>query len=336
MKRRIWFGFSLVTMLALFFALQHIVSWRAQSVLDYRRPPVTYGTQNGLRQIGLGYFSSTRLQIAPDESHLAVIRDDKLQIWRLHPPRLVRAFASNLVTNFEWAPDGQKLVLVYPPGTLTVGRIWHLNGKTHILRSARSIAQTESDLRFSPDGQTMRFISPIGERKFDLKSGKWLSQRRWSLLRMDIGARAAISSDGILIFKNDLAPLLALDTRTGKTLWKNQTQAYPGFQLSPRGDAVAIDQLPQIKVVNARSGKTRWSQKISAQPQSLKFVFSGDGHELIATDGEKFRVYDAQNGVLKRSLTGPPHGLLEMRAAPQNDAIYFLDLHGNIFRQRTR
>lgn len=332
MKRRILCALALFSVVALFFGLQYLVSWRAKSVLDYRRPR---GTQNGLKQIGLGSFPATGIQIAPDESHLAVIRDQKLQVWRLHPARLVRESKSDEIANFAWAPDSQKLVVVQPSLSKS-GEIWELNGETRVLEMKVWIFHGETNFRFSPDGQSMRIFSPSGEREWDLKSGKLRSQRHWKAPSASNWSPIIFLREGKIRFQYVNQSLVATDTQTRKMLWKNQTQDYPGFQISPRGESGAINQSPQITVMNARSGKTRWRQKISAHPQSLHFVFSADGRELIATDGEKFYVYNAQNGVLKRTLNGPPHGLSEMRAAPSNDAIYFLDSLGNVFRQRTR
>ena len=111
---------------------------------------------------------------------------------------------------------------------------------------------------------------------------------------------AAISPDGGTVFTS--RPLKAFDVRTGRRLYATSHHAYV-MDLSPDGRTLAIDDGPDVLVVDASTGRVR--RTLYGHHDDLVGVrFSTDG-ALLATSGADGigMVWDAATGELRERLS---------------------------------
>lgn len=328
--RRVGIGVAVCIPVAIFFAAREAASWRPRHLA------------------GLPYQKT--IAISPDEKlvaaadNLLTVRElgTGTEIYHSAPISWQGKAQPGVVEELAFSPDSRQIAVCWTQSaesglTQKTGiRLVKLGEGVRDLNVPRSSADFDSptQLRFSPDGQTLWLASTDNFRAWDLKSGRLIRQWR----QTDLGRSASIpyfgelSPDCHTFFHSGEGGFSIWDTRTGKLLnrYKLEGLADGDLELSPDTSLLVHDD-PHKEVrwvVEPRTGKRLWQRFDGPQLLNGKLAYS-----LIGA--KKIDMRDSRSGKYLFSVAQVPN-LKAIFPSSQESQIYVLDNDGQLWRQRIR
>jgi WD40 repeat protein len=170
------------------------------------------------------------LIISPDERFVAVALPDKQEIWVRALPagqEVKRQKFRHSVSHLAWSSDGQLLAIAWikskPPAEGMANRVhrmgvslWNIKGGLRDFEMAKGewVFDSPTQLRFSPDGQTLWMASTSNLRAWNIRSGQLKYQRNNTEGRdSSLPFFSVLSTDCRLNFRSDSSGYTVWDTK---------------------------------------------------------------------------------------------------------------------------
>jgi WD40 repeat protein/serine/threonine protein kinase len=233
-------------------------------------------------------------------------------LWRACQPGRVTGWQAvrGRVHGLAFAPDGQSLVAC----GWQHAAVWGL-GARPLLRHTLGAGNVWG-AAFSPDGSDLAIAStgfaPVGVQKYDLPTGRELTERRIDLLAARV---VAFSPDGSLIAAGGGTGGKVCDARTGAKVQSLGTEWVRAVAFSPDGRTLAVAPVKTPAGIHLfMKGATGWRETavLTGLSEGARSVgFSPDGRWLAACANEVL-VWEAATGrEVARFMddTGPLTGL---------------------------